>query len=457
MPGGATPPHAGEAGTNERGGIAWQGGWKEIGGQVGSESQGMWDRTVIASGGKVISEASVQGGRDVALAVSAGVGRSAWQETATHEGQSDMPARNRGGGSRARARWLLLLLRARRRRRALGHRAELADQKVAQAGHQDGGVGRDALLKLLCQLRAGEVGAATERRRVSRTWRAGQKSSLHALPPSVPHPPPPCKPPISRATPRPRRADGGRAARSGPCAPLQSSTLTSGFSPILPPRKILTPSTAFPSSLAGAPISPMSPTWACTEREGGQGSRRTRVAGLSNMRKSCDRACTRARRGAEAGRLAGRPPSLPKMRQSWRRRSTPAHTSWGSRSRGCARWRGCRAAPPAHEPPAKQWDRLSVKGFTGRDPGPSTGRKDGGGRGWLRLTLTRCLHTQACVMKLDPPTSRARFLVSMRARGQNCEPVQDTRPRSRGPGRGQAGRGAGRGAEKGSSPPQSAC
>jgi hypothetical protein len=47
--------------------------------------------------------------------------------------------------------------------------------------------------------------------------------------------------------------------------------LTVGFSPMLPPRKILTPSTALPSSLAGAPISPMSPTCARAGWSGGWG------------------------------------------------------------------------------------------------------------------------------------------------------------------------------------------
>ena len=48
--------------------------------------------------------------------------------------------------------------------------------------------------------------------------------------------------------------------------PFSNSVARVGFSPMVPPLNSRTPSTAFPSSLAGPPIKPMSPTWACTHR-----------------------------------------------------------------------------------------------------------------------------------------------------------------------------------------------
>mmetsp|Transcript_1556 Transcript_1556/g.4231 ORF Transcript_1556/g.4231 Transcript_1556/m.4231 type:complete len:315 (-) Transcript_1556:1082-2026(-) len=50
--------------------------------------------------------------------------------------------------------------------------------------------------------------------------------------------------------------------------PFSKSFASSGFWPIFPPSMILTPSTALPSFLAGAPIRPMSPTWACPHELG---------------------------------------------------------------------------------------------------------------------------------------------------------------------------------------------
>ena len=48
--------------------------------------------------------------------------------------------------------------------------------------------------------------------------------------------------------------------------PFSNSVARVGFSPMVPPLNSRTPSTAFPSSLAGPPINPMSPTCACTHR-----------------------------------------------------------------------------------------------------------------------------------------------------------------------------------------------
>ncbi len=48
--------------------------------------------------------------------------------------------------------------------------------------------------------------------------------------------------------------------------PFSNSVARVGFSPMVPPLNSRTPSTAFPSSLAGPPIKPMSPTCACTHK-----------------------------------------------------------------------------------------------------------------------------------------------------------------------------------------------
>jgi hypothetical protein len=48
--------------------------------------------------------------------------------------------------------------------------------------------------------------------------------------------------------------------------PFSNSVARVGFSPMVPPLNSRTPSTALPSSLAGPPIKPMSPTCACTHR-----------------------------------------------------------------------------------------------------------------------------------------------------------------------------------------------
>jgi len=48
--------------------------------------------------------------------------------------------------------------------------------------------------------------------------------------------------------------------------PFSNSVARVGFSPMVPPLNNRTPSTALPSSLAGPPIKPMSPTCACTHR-----------------------------------------------------------------------------------------------------------------------------------------------------------------------------------------------
>ncbi len=49
--------------------------------------------------------------------------------------------------------------------------------------------------------------------------------------------------------------------------PFSNSVARVGFSPMVPPLNNRTPSTALPSSFAGPPINPMSPTWACTHRQ----------------------------------------------------------------------------------------------------------------------------------------------------------------------------------------------
>ena len=184
------------------------------------------------------------------------------------------------------------------------------------------------------------------------------------------------------------RGEGRQAMQRRSAAPAPAR-LTSGFSPIFPPRKIFTPSTALPSSLAGAPISPMSPTCACsrqTGRRAGQTGERAKRGRHGELWSSggvglAANAKTRLRRAAAGAATttqpARRPPrrrpkehQRPKQHQR-QRQHPPGRRSWGSPSSACGPWRESPAAPPAGAPPAGRGSS-SLPGPGGRTGSPCT-------------------------------------------------------------------------------------
>mmetsp|Transcript_38908 Transcript_38908/g.97740 ORF Transcript_38908/g.97740 Transcript_38908/m.97740 type:complete len:206 (+) Transcript_38908:271-888(+) len=73
-----------------------------------------------------------------------------------------------------------------------------------------------------------------------------------------------------------------RCSSAAGVAFLSVSSASLAPSPMVPPTKIFTPSTPFPSSLAAAPISPMSPTCACPHELGHPVQFKRTILGMSS-------------------------------------------------------------------------------------------------------------------------------------------------------------------------------